>query len=532
MLKVRAKRVFPAVLAFICILLAVFSAGCGNSEKGRTKSDEAGVSIVAPTGKMATLDDINGKRVAVYTGTIHDAFVAEHYPEAEILRFDRTADMILSLKSKKADVAMFDLFSANVLLKSNPELGILSDEALTRPMGIGFNKNNPALREKFNNFLKQAKADGTYAEVYSRWCENDPEKAEMPEFNIPEIGEEVVLGVAVADLPYVAYMNGRYVGFDIEILQRFAQHEGLKLKIITMEFSSLVPALVSGKVDMIADGIAITEERQRQVDFSEPYMEFKTAVIALKENIAGYGGKDTVQEKDASFIQRIGDSFYHNMILENRYLLILDGLKTTAVISVLATVFGTLLGALICFMRMSGTKILTLLAQVYISLLRGTPVLVLLMIVFYVVFASVDIDPVLVAVVAFGMNFAAYVSEIFRTGIQGVDKGQTEAGIAMGFTRAKTFLYIVLPQATRQILPVYKGEFISLVKMTSVVGYIAVQDLTKAGDIIRSRTFEAFFPLVMIAILYFLISWFLALSLGFVERITDPKLRRKQVKIL
>ena len=135
----------------------------------------------------------------------------------------------------------------------------------------------------------------------------------------------------------------------------------------------------------------------------------------------------------------------------------------------------------------------------YISVLRGTPVLVLLMLIFYVVFASVNINPVLAATVAFGMNFAAYVAEIFRTGIEGIDKGQTEAGIAMGFSKTKTFLYIVLPQTVRRILPVYKGEFISLVKMTSIVGYIAVQDLTKASDIIRSRTFDAFFPLVMVA---------------------------------
>jgi len=120
-------------------------------------------------GKMASLDDIDGKRVAVYTGTIFDAFVAGRYPGAEIKRFDSTADMILALKNKKVDVAFLDLTSAKVLLKSNPELGILTDDALTRPLGVGFNKNNPALRERFNNYLKTARADGTYDEMYRRW---------------------------------------------------------------------------------------------------------------------------------------------------------------------------------------------------------------------------------------------------------------------------------------------------------------------------------------------------------------------------
>jgi len=126
------------------------------------------------------------------------------------------------------------------------------------------------------------------------------------------------------------------------------------------------------------------------------------------------------------------------------------------------------------------------------------------------------------------MNFGAYVSEIFRSGIEGIAKGQTEAGIAMGFNRFQTFVFIVLPQTVQRILPVYKGEFISLVKMTSIVGYIAVQDLTKASDIIRSRTFDAFFPLVMVAILYFVIAWVLMQSLEYLERITDSKHRRRK----
>ncbi|MFZ2196132.1 MAG: amino acid ABC transporter permease [Thermodesulfovibrionales bacterium] len=249
--------------------------------------------------------------------------------------------------------------------------------------------------------------------------------------------------------------------------------------------------------------------------------------LPLLSVVVGCATADTGAES-LPFLKGIANSFQSNLIQENRYLLILDGLKTTVVISIFATVFGTLLGALVCFMRMSKRPLLNSPARVYISILRGTPVLVLLMLIFYVVFASVNVNPVLVAIIAFGMNFAAYVAEIFRTGIEGVDKGQSEAGIAMGFTRVRTFQYIVLPQTVRRILPVYKGEFISLVKMTSIVGYIAVQDLTKASDIIRSRTFDAFFPLVMVAILYFAVSWLLMQSLEYLERRIDPKFKRKK----
>jgi polar amino acid transport system substrate-binding protein len=181
-------------------------------------------------------------------------------------------------------------------------------------------------------------------------------------------------------------------------------------------------------------------------------------------------------------------------------------------------------------MRLSKNKFLQLLAKIYVSILRGTPVLVLLMIIFYVVFASVNIEPLWIAVIAFGLNFGAYSSEIFRNGLASVQTGQHEASIALGFSKFQTFWHIVLPQAIRRILPVLKGEIITLVKMTSVVGYIAVQDLTKAGDIIRSRTFDAFFPLVMVAILYFAISWSLIFAIEFIEKKTDRRLRKRRAK--
>ena len=190
-----------------------------------------------------------------------------------------------------------------------------------------------------------------------------------------------------------------------------------------------------------------------------------------------------------------------------------------------------MLGGLICWMKMSKRRFLSAFANVNINLLRGTPVLVLLMIIYYIVFASVNINPVLVAIFAFGLNFAAYVSEMFRTSIESIEKGQKEAGIAGGFTKVQTFIHIITPQALRHLLPVYKGEFISLVKMTSIVGYIAVQDLTKASDIIRSRTFDAFFPLIMAAVLYLILAWLLTWALGYVEIRVDPKRKRSTKKL-
>jgi polar amino acid transport system substrate-binding protein len=183
-------------------------------------------------------------------------------------------------------------------------------------------------------------------------------------------------------------------------------------------------------------------------------------------------------------------------------------------------------------MRMSQAFWLQWPARAYIGLMRGLPVLVLLMMIFYVVLARTSTDGLVVAIIAFALNFAAYAAEIFRAGIASIDPGQREGALAIGFNRLQAFLHITLPQTVQRILPVYKGEFISLVKMTSIVGYIAVEDLAKAGDIIRSRTFDAFFPLLVVAALYLLIGWMLLTVLQALERRLDPFERRRRREAL
>ena len=209
----------------------------------------------------------------------------------------------------------------------------------------------------------------------------------------------------------------------------------------------------------------------------------------------------------------VAESFSNNLIVEDRYRMILDGLQVTLLITLFAAVLGTILGGLVCWMRMSRRRWLQQVARVYIDLMRGTPVLVLLMLMYYVVMAPVNATGIVVAIVTFAMNTAAYISEMLRTTIQGIDRGQTEAGLALGFTPRQTFFRIVLPQVVRAVMPVYQGEIISLLKGTSIVGYIAVADMTRASDLIRSRTFDAFFPLIVTAIIYFLIAWLIGVFL-------------------
>lgn len=469
-----------------------------------------------------TINDFKNKRIGVLLGSTHDTYALNNLKEAVVLQYKTPPEIVLAVKTGKVDAAIYTTETLNEIFKKEPNLELIGDTLFAVPVAMGFNKKNNKLKNEFNKFLEEIKQNGVYDDMINRWIIEG--RQEMP--NVPNEKRKGVLTVGIVSdkgLPYAIVKDNRVIGLDIEFVERFAAYMGKELKLSDMEFGSLIIAAASNKIDMIASTIMITEERKKQVDFSEPYTKLGASLFALKQ-IQEVESKSFFED---TFIEDIAESFHSNIIQENRYLLILDGLQTTIIISILATIFGTILGGLICFMRMSKRSYLLIVSKVYISILRGTPVLVVLMIIFYVVFASVDIDPVFVAVIAFGLNFAAYVSEMFRTGIESIDKGQTEAGIAIGFTKVKTFIYIILPQAVRRILPVYKGEMISLVKMTSIVGYIAVQDLTKASDIIRSRTFDAFFPLIMVAVLYFLISWLLMLSLGYIERKSNPKLSRR-----
>lgn len=223
------------------------------------------------------------------------------------------------------------------------------------------------------------------------------------------------------------------------------------------------------------------------------------------------------------FWATFSEKIYNNFIVDNRWRYLLVGLGNTVVIAAFAVILGVAIGFLIAMIRTTHDKtgkfkFLNAVAKLYLTVIRGTPSLIQLLIIYYVVFASVDISKILVASVAFGLNSGAYVAEIFRSGIMSIDKGQTEAGRSLGLNYSTTMWLIVMPQAIKNILPALGNEFIVLLKETSISGYIAIQDLTKGGDIIRSRTYEAFFPLIAVAIIYLIMVIGLEKLFGYMER--------------
>lgn len=467
-----------------------------------------------------SLDDLNGKRIGVITGTAGEEAADERFPDGHIHDMENLVSATAALESNKIDALVYEKTTLTAIANQNPEFEVIDEPLKVVDVAVAVKKGNASLLNSVNQAIKELEDTGTLDDMKQRWFA-DGDLPDMPQLDLPDSQDVLKVGTEALMPPFEFIdSNNQFSGFDIELAQRIGKALGKKVVICDMNFTAIIPALEAGKIDLAISCFNITEERAQKVDFSIPYH--------TSENVALVRKTDGGSASNGGFFADLKDSFYNNIIQEQRYLLIFDGLKITVIISLFSFISGTLLGFLICLMSMAKNRVVKTIAHVYISILQGVPDLVLLMVIFYVVFAAVDINPVIVAIITFGMHFAAYVAEMLSAAIKTVDKGQREAGMAIGFTGWQAFIYIVLPQAIRRVLPVYKGEFITMVKMTSVVGYIAVADLTKASDIIRSRTFDAFFPLIMVAALYFAISWLLILVLDYIDRKTDPKRKSKQ----
>lgn len=215
--------------------------------------------------------------------------------------------------------------------------------------------------------------------------------------------------------------------------------------------------------------------------------------------------------------------FVQNFIEDNRWMYLVEGLGNTFLITFFAALMGIVIGFLVAFIRTGaettgGFRTANGLCKVYLTIIRGTPVMVQLLIIFYVIFATVNISKVVVAIIAFGINSGAYVAEVVRAGIMSIEKGQLEAGRSLGFSYIQTMYYIIMPQAFKNALPSLANEFIVLLKETSICGYIGLMDLTRGGDIIRSRTYEAFLPLLAVALIYLVIVMILTAGVNRLER--------------
>lgn len=230
------------------------------------------------------------------------------------------------------------------------------------------------------------------------------------------------------------------------------------------------------------------------------------------------------------FLDSTRISFRRTIIDENRYILLLNGLKNTLIISIFSILFGTILGILLFFIQRLNNNMIKVLTNILIRFLQGIPITVILLIFYFVLFGNININPIIVSIMAFSIYFSAYIAEITKGAYQSINRIQIDSAYSLGFNKIKTIKYIVIPQVLGVVIPVYKNEVVSLIKLTSIAGYISIIELTKASDIIRSRTYEAFFPLIFTALIYFLICYIIGKIFDLLYKKINPRAVKKKWK--
>lgn len=482
----------------LSFLLCIVAVSCGSEETAF---------------QPQSFDELPGHTMALMEGSAQAEYAEEHCRDkgVNLVYFPSFTDGMIAVRKNRADVLFANrLMTFNDAFKEQHLKVCHVVKEIVADTGYGIRKGNDGLRRELNEFLDSLIASGGIQELEERWL-SDPDADLRSKIRIAPIpanpageGRVLKVGISGSQPPATLMIDNKWTGYEIEILQEFAAARGYQLQILVFDFHNLIPAISTGTIDLIASCLIINEERQQKIDFSNVTFKLETAFIS----------KDPDYVDDTGLWQSIKKSAYASLIKDSRWKLIVDGLLLTIFITLLSLVFGAVLGGLVCYFRMSRVKWKSSLAKGYIYVMRNTPILVFLMIMFYVVLAGSGLSAPMVAIIAFSMNSAAFIAEIYRSGIQSVSKGQVEAGRAMGCSAFKTFLYIVAPQAAKTSMPVFISECITLLKGTSIVGYISIIDLTKASDLIRSTSFEAFFPLLLITLLYFVLATLLTAALN------------------
>ncbi len=501
--------------------------------------------LVSPTSeresqesRISTVHDLDNGTFATAMESSYELIIPELFPNAHMNSVTTWDEECLQVAQGKADALLLEASSINELLEAYPELMVLGESLgsldfrwVTRKDARG-----KELCDEINSFIRPLRESGELEEVYKRWedPENAPDHVDSYPMTVPY--KEEIRVASCLDWQPVCYENkGNACGFMIEILYRFCAGNGYKLVPEYVDVHSLLAGLYSGKYDLLCYGFEYREESEESVYFTDTLMTDDYYAVIAKERYADIEaaepGKDPgIAERIKARIGDLRTSFEKNFLREERWKMILRGFRTTLLLSLFSIFFGTLLGGLICLIYRSSSPVLEAFARIYIRVIEGMPIMLMLLILYYVIFGRMSISAFWVCILGFSLDFSAYAGEIFRSGIGAVPEGQKKAAVALGFSKAETFIHIVFPQMVIHSLPVYIGQVITTIKLTSVAGYISVQDLTRVSDMIRARTYDAFFPLIFTALVYFGISALMMRFLRILEKRIDPMKRKRIVR--
>ncbi len=470
----------------------------------------------------SSIDELDGKNIGVQTAVLYEELIMDRLPKATFQYYTMPNDMILALTSGKVDAYLIEQVSFGVQKKNHPELTTLSEPAgyINATCIIGNNEKKDRLLSEINAFIAKSRSNGMLDEIYDYWIADfdpDTDTCDVTGFT----GENGQISVAVEGgyEPFSFISHGTISGFDVDFICRFCREYGYEPVFYEVPFEAIAPGVETGKYD-VGMNIVVSAERNETGTLTDVYYKTPIELVVLGEDKAELG-----------FFEKLQQSFYKTFIKENRWKLFVQGAGETILITLVSIIAGSAIGFGVYMLCRHGNKVANGLTNFMLWLIHGMPTVLLLMILYYIVFGSSRLSGTWVSVVGFSLMFACSMIDMLRVGYNAIGKGQLEASTALGYSDYQSFFKILLPQAAHHFLPIYKNEVVTLIKETSVVGYIAVLDLTKISDLVRSRTYEAFFPLILTAIMYFVIATIMTKFVGWVEKKIDPK-RRSHEKIL
>ena len=471
--------------------------------------------------QIHSLDDLQDAQIGVWPESAYHQLARKKFPNAKFVTLDFISDLMLNLSQHKIDAFVIGKMYAENLNHEGNDVKYLPESLGDVPLSYGFTKNERGqkLCAQMNEFLATVEANGELDALRQKWFHGDDGGRTFAKSKLTGENGTLKVGTAGSSMPFCYLRNQEIVGYEVELLDKFCAAYGYDYEIKIDVFETMLINVTTGRLDVAMNAIEILPERQRNVLLANPtYTEHAVAVVS-------------VESSDENFFAGITRRIKVSLVDENRWQMLAIGAARTIYITLIAIIFGTLLGFGAYMLYREGNRRVNRIIDAIYRTLQGVPTMVMLLFAYYVVFAYVEVPASFVAATVFAVVLSITVFTLLKNGADAIPRGQTEAALALGFSERRAFVKFILPQVVRNLFASYQVALNVTLLETAVVGYISVQDLTKMGDLIRARTYDAFVPIIAVAAIYFLLSRLLLKLTDKFARRLDPK-RRSREEIL
>lgn len=487
-MKKRSIALFVLILSILCCLF-----GCSNDEYEQ---------------KYFSIDEIKGKTFATWPGCSYEVFInGPLESNNEIVYANLSSDLIDIVKNEKADGFVMSRSFYQYHAKDVSGISILDGNVGHVEIAALLSNTEMAkkITPELNEYFKKIAADGTLSKIQEKWLNHEGDL--VVDFSgLDPNNPNINIGYALEEPPYGYKMNDKVCGIDIDIFVGFCKEYGYYPIFVDSDYDAIVPMVQTGRLDIGMSGYNIEESKKANIIYSDPYI-VDDVIVGVKS-----------PSEKVSVLDSLSKSFYRSFIENDRYLDYLKGIGVTMYITLFVVIIGTLLAFVLYILKQNGYTFIDKIVDCVDLILGRIPEIVLLLFLYYVVFAKSSFSAKTISAICLTIIFTVNVYSDINTAIMTIDKSQIEAASSLGFSKIDIFIKIIFPQVFEVFMANYEGEVISTLLESSVSGYISVVDLTRAGDIVRSTTYESFLPLIIVAIFYFVISSLIITFVGYVKK--------------